>query len=111
MLLSNMLMVLVNNVLQRPALVCGQVALGDIRYGRLQLGQELAVCYVEPRKIDNLWSSPDGYPFHSPYMTCCLTGSLDTVSTDIEYGHTSFLIYCSKIKTYEIIWLNIKLTV
>ena len=40
---SNILMVLVNKVLQRPALVCGQVVLGDIRCGRPQLGQELAV--------------------------------------------------------------------
>ena len=40
------LMVLVNKVLQRPALVCGQVALGDIQCGRPQLGQTLAVCCV-----------------------------------------------------------------
>ena len=43
---SNILMVIVNKVLQRPALVCGQVTLGDIRCGRPQLGQELAVCCV-----------------------------------------------------------------
>ena len=43
---SNILMELVNKVLQRPALVCGQVALDDIRCGRPRLGQELAVCCV-----------------------------------------------------------------
>ena len=73
--------------------------------GRSYLGQELVVLFLLTELVDNLWSSPGEYPLHSSYMTCRVTGSLDTVvSTDIKRCHTTGKIYCRQIKTDKIIW-------
>ena len=76
--------------------MCGQVNLGETRCGRSYLGQELAVVAVsktELHLVDNLCSSPSGYPLHSLYMACGATGTLDTVSTGIKRGYTICKIY------------------
>ena len=82
--------------------MCGQVALDDTRYGRFYVGQELAVVVGTIRPSCTRWATCGlsqvnhrGLRIHipvsmsSPYMTCCVTDILDTVSTDIKRGHCS----------------------
>ena len=76
--------------------MCGQVSRGDTRCGKSYLGQELAVVAVsktELHKIDNLGSSPGGNPLHSPCLTCCVIGTLGTVSTGIKRGYNTCRIF------------------